>query len=207
MEITIEDRQVPGYTHDIFDVGIYSHTVETLVTHIPFLVDEWIDDTERIHRRRLRHLIVGLDAEWRPCNSRFYNKVAILQLCVGHRCLIFQLLYAHSIPQSLVDFLQNADYSFVGVGIRNDIRKLEADHSLSVANPVDLGEMAAREYNDSSLRNAGLKNLARILLGMEIAKPKWITMGRWDKDLLDYDQVKYASVDAFVSFELGRRLL
>ncbi|KAL5565531.1 hypothetical protein UlMin_028695 [Ulmus minor] len=208
MSISIEDRQVSEATHDIFDIEINSNSVETLVTHIPSMVDDWIQQTERINHQNLNNLVVGLDVEWRPNFTRYItNKVAILQLCVGQRCLIFQFLYAQFIPQSLSDFLGNSNYRFVGVGIRGDVDKLASDWGLSVRNPVDVRDLAASAYRDPSLRNTSLKNLARIVLRFQIQKPKRITMGRWDKQRLDTDQVKYACVDAFVSFELGKRLV
>ncbi|KAL5546808.1 hypothetical protein UlMin_006495 [Ulmus minor] len=208
MSISIEARQVSEATHEIFDVEINSDSVETLVTHIPSMVDDWIQEIERINNHNLNNLIVGLDVEWRPSFNRYItNKVAVLQLCVGHRCLIFQPLHAQFIPQSLSEFLGNSNYSFVGVGIQEDIEKLACDWELSVRNPVDVRDLAANSYSDSNLRNTSLKNLAKTVLGLEIEKPRRITMGRWDKEWLDTDQVKYACVDAFVSSELGKRLV
>jgi hypothetical protein len=61
---------------------------------------------------------VGLDVEWRPSFSGAYSKTAIHQLCVGRRCLIFQLLHADYVPNTLDEFLSDPDYTFVGVGSR-----------------------------------------------------------------------------------------
>ncbi|KAL3637095.1 hypothetical protein CASFOL_019394 [Castilleja foliolosa] len=56
------------------------------------------------------------------------------------------------------------------------------------------------------LKNAGLKTLARTVLGREVEKPNAVTMSGWDNRWLTPDQVQYACVDAFVSFEIGRIL-
>ncbi|EXC30709.1 Werner Syndrome-like exonuclease [Morus notabilis] len=205
--VTIHDHELDSDIHNLYDVVIYSKQVKTLLTTCPSMVSSWISDVEKIHRRRLSRLIVGLDVEWRPSFSRYQNPVATLQICVGHRCLIFQLIHADSIPASLSDFLANANYSFVGVGIGADIEKLAEDHGLTVRNAVDLGDLAAREYDDPGMKNRGLKDLARIVRGMEIEKPKRITMGRWDNRWLTCEQVQYACVDAFVSFEIGKKLI
>ncbi|KAK6944495.1 3'-5' exonuclease domain [Dillenia turbinata] len=159
-----------------------------------------------MHRRWLLHLVVGLDIEWHPSfNHYIQNVVANLQLYVGHHCLIFQLLYACHIPQSLLEFL-SCDYTFVAVNIESDVEKLCEDHNVEVSNVVDLRNLAANELERGELRNTGLKGLARAVLGRGIEKPKRVTMSCWDNEWLTYDQVQYACVDAFLSFEIGRAL-
>ncbi|GMY19757.1 3'-5' exonuclease-like [Fagus crenata] len=201
----IFDYEVNEDTHDLFDVTLDSNQIQTLVTHTPHLVESWLDDIYRIHRRRLHRLIVGLDVEWRPNNRHFENPAATLQLCVGRRCLVFQLIYASYFPDSLIDFLGDERFTFVGVGIASDVEKLLEDYGLKVANVVDLRSLAV-EMGNRDLRNAGLKGLARAVLGMEIHKPRSVTLSRWDREWLTYEQVQYACIDAFLSFEIGRCL-
>jgi hypothetical protein len=71
-------------------------------------VNNWLSLIYRIHRRRLDRLIVGLDVEWRPSFTRGVPRgpVALLQICVGRRCLVFQILRADYIPDALHDFLR-----------------------------------------------------------------------------------------------------
>ncbi|KAK9291043.1 hypothetical protein L1049_009227 [Liquidambar formosana] len=206
MTITIMDHRVPDDTHDLYDVTFDGDEILTLLTHTPSMVDSWISEIETIHRRRLHRLIVGLDVEWRPSFSRIRNPVATLQLCVGRRCLIFQLLYAPFIPQSLEDFLTDSDYTFVGVGIDADVNKLLNDHNLEVSNTVDLRGLAARAFGRGDFGNAGLKYLTREVLGKEIEKPRNVTLSKWDEAWLSRNQVAYACLDAFLSFEIGRTL-
>ncbi|XP_019165704.1 PREDICTED: Werner Syndrome-like exonuclease [Ipomoea nil] len=205
MAINIVDLGSESY--DRFDVYFYDDRIQTLVTHEPHKVVDWIAKIEYIHRHRLDRLIVGLDVEWRPNTARYQNNpVATLQLCVGRRCLIFQLLYCCHIPFELADFLSHPDYTFVGVGIHNDIQKLVEDYDLEVNNAVDLCYLAANDSNDRSLRNVGLKDLAMIYLGAEMSKPRRVRLSRWDQSWLTEEQIQYACVDAFVSFEIGRVL-
>ncbi|XP_028051610.1 uncharacterized protein LOC114256207 [Camellia sinensis] len=65
---------------------------------------------------------------------------------------------------SLFDFLNNPIYAFVGVGIHTDVQKLTEDYGLSVGTTVDLHSLTA-ECGMIELHNAGLKNLAREVLG------------------------------------------
>ncbi|KAL8199744.1 hypothetical protein R6Q57_013312 [Mikania cordata] len=208
MAISIVDHQLPDYTHNLYDVTFFQNTISTIVTNTPSYVDSWIADIQRIHHRRLHSLVVGLDVEWRPNHSRnVENPVATLQLCVGRRCLIFQILHSPSIPQSLITFLGNRSYTFAGVGIENDVEKLTEDYNLVIARTADLRTLAADAYGVRELKNAGIKELTSRVLGVEMNKPKGITMSRWDNQWLTPPQVQYACIDAFLSFEIGRILI
>ncbi|XP_019165714.1 PREDICTED: exonuclease 3'-5' domain-containing protein 2-like [Ipomoea nil] len=118
--------------------------------------------------------------------------------------LVFQILRCSRIPDKLVRFLANPGYTFVGVAIDGDLVKLAEDYNVWVRNAVDLRALAVRRSNNSSLRNVGLKDLMRIYLGVQMEKPRWVTMGRWDQELLTTEQIQYACIDAFVCFEIGR---
>lgn len=208
MTISIYDHEVPDDTHDYYDVTFFEDSILALVTDTPSYVDLWISEIERIHRRRLHYLVVGLDVEWRPNYDRnCRNPVATLQLCVGRRCLIFQILRSPAIPWSLRNFLRNPSYTFTGVGIDYDVQKLEEDYNLEVSNTEDIRYLAAEEFGQGELRNAGLKGLTRRVLGKELNKPKAITMSKWDNPWLNRGQVQYACIDAFLSFEIGRMLI
>lgn len=106
-------------------------------------------------------------------------------------------------PKSLLDFLGDEDYTFVGVGIQQDAQKLDNDYGLKVSKFVDLRTLARARYGNEVSKNIGLKDLGRLVLGLDFLKPKTITMSHWDKPYLSLAQVKYACVDAFVSHKIG----
>ncbi|PWA83664.1 ribonuclease H-like domain-containing protein [Artemisia annua] len=207
MTITIHDHDTPADTHKYYDVTFFDKTINTLVTETPSFVDRWISKIEHIHSQRLDNLIVGLDVEWRPNNRYFTNPVATLQLCVGRNCLIFQLIYAPYIPDSLVNFLGNISHTFVGVGVDNDVEKLLNDYGIRVGRTAELTSLAVEAFGAKELKNAGLKGLTKWVLEKELVKPKIVSRSRWDKQWLTLDQVQYACVDAFLSFEIGRSLI
>ncbi|XP_030526060.1 Werner Syndrome-like exonuclease isoform X2 [Rhodamnia argentea] len=201
MTISIVDHELPDDTHNLYDVIFYGLSVRTLLTYSPPIASSWLSS------RGSQPLLVGFDIEWRPNFSRNVdNRVAILQLSVGLHCLIFQLLQAPEIPPPLADFLRDPSHVFVGIGIDEDVEKLLCDHGLGVANAVDLRDLAARELGREELRRAGLKTLAKEVLGREIDKPKRVTTSRWDNPWLTSVQVQYACLDAFVSLQIGEAL-
>ncbi|KAF8398118.1 hypothetical protein HHK36_017043 [Tetracentron sinense] len=208
MSISIEELNHSFDTHQLFEVTFFNDCIEALLTHTPSMVDSWITNIEYLHHHRLNSLIVGLDLQWRPSfGPTTQNPAAILQLCVGRNCLIFQLLHSPTIPPSLSNFLNNPDYTFVGVGIGEDVQKLLVDHGLQVSRTVDLRSLAASVLNRMDLDNAGLRRLAREVLEKDVERPTRITLSGWDSESLTLAQVQYACVDAFLSFEIGRTLI
>ncbi|XP_059316419.1 uncharacterized protein LOC132067261 [Lycium ferocissimum] len=159
------------------------------------------------HRRRLHKLLIGLDIEWLPCFKPEENHpVALLQLCVGRRCLLFQLLHKDAVPGFLIDFLGDPSFKFVGVGITEDAKKLLRDHRLFVANTVDLNRLAFSVYGEEVYGKMGLKRMAKEVLGKVMEKPLNVTLSKWDAEELCYEQVEYGAIDAFVSFEIAKSL-
>ncbi|CAN0891046.1 3'-5' exonuclease [Linum grandiflorum] len=207
--ISIVDHRLPDDTHNLYDVTFFTDEIQTLLTQSPAPLHQWLLETTQQQQSSGSSVavVVGLDVEWRPNFSRNHNNpIATLQLCVGGRCVIFQLIHSPSIPQSLFDFLQSKDFVFVGVGIESDVEKLVEDYGLMVGNSLDLRGLAAEKLGDKALKNSGLKQLAREVLGKEIEKPKRVSMSRWDNIWLTPLQVQYACIDAFLSYKIGDTL-
>ncbi|PIN25007.1 DNA helicase [Handroanthus impetiginosus] len=207
MKTKIRKYEVAVNSHELYGVFVDDEEIETLVTCYPTSVNDWINNTEALNECRLHRLIVGLDVEWRPTfKANSIQPLATLQLCVGKSCLIFQIIHAKRIPSQLKKFLGDPDYTFVGVGIENDVRKLRNDYGLKVADTRDLRSWAAKELDRKELGRSSLKVLAGEVLGEDLAKPTNITLSSWDNRSLTKAQVSYACLDAYFSFEIGRQL-
>ncbi|CAJ2670656.1 unnamed protein product [Trifolium pratense] len=207
MSVTTIDYGLSCKTHNKYDVLFHSDVIHTMVTNTPSMVDKWLSSISNNNSS----LLVGLDVECLFTNHRANHRgvsypAAVLQLCIGSECLVFQILHAPYVPESLIAFLDNKNHKFVGVGIKDDVDKLDRDFSLRVANFVDLRTLAAQTLDDKAMNSAGLKTLAKRVLGKEIEKPKRITLSDWSNFPLTIRQVQYACVDAFISFEVGRLL-
>lgn len=116
-------------------------------------------------------------------------------------------MYAPFISGWLVNFLRNPSHTFVGVGVGNDVQKLYENYGIQVGRIADLRDLAFQKFGVKELRNAGLKGLTSWVLGKEFDKPIYVTMSCWDQAWLTLDQVAYACVDAYLSFEIGRSLI
>lgn len=206
MAIKIEELESPHECATSFEVIVHNRAVTALVTGCPSAVDWWIS----IHLLSAPQYpqIVGFDIKWRPSFARgVRHPVATLHLCIGRCCLVYQIGRAHRLPRSLRDALRDPRLVFAGVRIASDAAKLGKDYGLEVEMAVDLAKLAAQETNRRELRRAGLATLVRELKGRDLKIPREIVLGKWDARRLSPRQVKYACVDAYYSFKLGKLLL
>lgn len=77
-----------------------------------------------------------------------------------------------------------------------------------MGNTADLNDLTrlASGEDGSEYRHMGLKRMALAVLGKEMMKPLRVTLSKWDSLNLDFDQVEYAAIDAFVSFRIALAL-
>ncbi|KAH6817609.1 hypothetical protein C2S51_001212 [Perilla frutescens var. frutescens] len=162
MKVEIRDYDLGFDSHKLYDVILGNDDIETVVTHDPKWVEAWIINTWNANYCRLLRLIVGPDIEWSPeFMHGSDHSLAILQLFVGKSYLIYQILHSTVIPQDLRGFLVHPDFTFVGVGIKNDVQKLWNDYRLEVGNTRDLRSWAVEELARKELCAAGVKVLVK----------------------------------------------
>ncbi|CAN6209116.1 unnamed protein product [Urochloa humidicola] len=197
--------------------------VQTTVTARPAVARRWLYTTLWRQRRRLGSssaavaggLTVGLGVQWTPppYRTRFPAGVeprpGTLQLCVGNRCLVFQLARAGGgggavVPQILRRFLSDGRVTFAGYYVASDCRKLRAHHGLVVESTLELCNGGGGGTN----RRESLAAMAERMLGIRHGVENSAAAGRsrWDGPRLSRKQVRYAVVDAYLSCRLGVHL-
>ncbi|KAK6136962.1 hypothetical protein DH2020_029296 [Rehmannia glutinosa] len=204
--IQTSDNQIPSLNkQEIYTVFCHAHRVRTTVTARPAVVRKWVHGIRHRHRNLLLRgrLVVGLGVQWAPGRN---PSPATLQLCVGHRCLIFQLLYADHSPAVLHRFISDPSVTFVGVwNYRDALMLRESRHRLQISRLVDLRHVASDLRGFS--RRMTMEWLAEEVLGMDgVEKKGWVGRSEWDQTWLSEEQVEYACVDAFLAFLMAIEL-
>uniref|UniRef100_A0A0D9V017 3'-5' exonuclease domain-containing protein n=1 Tax=Leersia perrieri TaxID=77586 RepID=A0A0D9V017_9ORYZ len=195
-----------------YNVTFGSAMIDTTVTSDAAVADDWVRRVRTAPRGlgATQGLIVGLDCEWKPCDHLWppvTPKAAVLQLCSGTSCLVLQLLHVARFPPLVSDLLADRTVRFVGIGVGEDVAKLEDGYGVTCAAPVDLEDICNRRLGLSSMRRLGLKGYVREVLGLTMEKPMNVTKSDWEKRELDVAQIRYACIDAYVSYKLGERVL
>nr|CAB3455468.1 unnamed protein product [Digitaria exilis] len=190
-------------------------SVQTTVTPRPAVVRRWLYTTLWLNRRRIHSggLTVGMGVQWTPqfrlrrsrrLPAGAEPRPGTLQLCVGNRCLVFQIARAGGAgapPQILRRFLADGRVTFAIYRVESDRRKLRAHHGMEVESAMEL-------QGAGGLGNASMKTMAEKLLGIRsgVEKPEAVMTSRWDGPTLSREQVRYAAVDAYISCRLGVQL-
>lgn len=191
------DKRDPAW--GIYKTIFYQQHFRTIVTDSVETVEFWLDDVYAMEGRRPKDVVVGLDAEWKT-----NDKVATLQLAVQDTCLIFHIIHAKEIPEKLRSFLNDTNFIFVGVEVKDDVKKLDLDWGLKVKNFVCLYEYRKQKYGpNDTWQKEGLEVMAYRYMKKDMAKDKSITVSNWNDKNLTETQVHYAAVDAIVSKQLG----
>lgn len=189
---------------EIYTVRCCTYVVRTTVTARAAAVRKWIASAKYRGRHFYRRgrLVVGLGVQWVPNDV----SAATLQLCVGRRCLIFQLDHANHCPLALRRFLVDRDVTLVGLGNYRDARMLlESRLRLKVGRLVDV-KVVARDVRGCD-RGASMGTLAAEILGMHgVEKDELVGRSAWDNERLSADQVTYACYDVFIAYLLATNL-
>ena len=201
----------------------------TMVTRSPAMVTNWLRlfyflTNYYVRHGRSQRGIVSLQA----CMTG--HRVHTLHICIGPSCLIFQIQNALSIPHSLVCFLADWHFTFVGVNNMSDIQRLLLiQYDMNIWNRVALFELVREYYRGlqeqmyeelyRELRQDMIDNYFEwlnqemvyygwtqfaSLFGIQIRVPLVVTHSDWSTLHLQNSQILYASLEAWFCFELAR---
>ena len=123
--------------------------------------------------------------------------------------MVYHYHYATPSPsERLANFINNYAYEFATIHANNDRRVLE-DTSLSCQKLVDIQEQYKIKNNDKSKDSLGDLSatiIDPIFLNVKGDAKKNKLYKKWVNFPLDDEQVSYAARDAYVSYEVYRRI-
>lgn len=150
--------------------------------------------------RLLSSEILGFDTETRPNFKKGRkNKVSLLQLANADLACLFRINKI-GIPDELVELLSDPLITKAGVAIHDDLRFLAGVRKFNPEGFIDLQPFV----KNFGIKSSGLKKLCAIILGFRISKRQQVT--DWEAPELSEAQQLYAATDAWVCYEIYRKL-
>lgn len=161
--------------------------------------------------------VIGFDIQFSVSDDfqnecHFRSRCANLNFCVGHSCLIILLSgnYFHRfLPLPLMhNFLSMPDYTFVGVGIKDKLVKLEKQCGIGYINAFELGPLAATVMDMPRLSFCGLDELAFVVNGIDLREQRPLSLDfNWGSKSLSIELLKLATVNVYSYYKIGSTLL
>lgn len=148
-----------------------------------------------------RQPIVGFDTESRPSFTKGTSyPVSLIQFAYNDTAYLFQLKKT-GFPGSLVDFMGDEKVKKVGVGVKNDIAKLQEQRRFAAQGFIDLSKLAA----EKGIIQVGLRGLTARYFMRRLTKSAQKT--NWATPVLTRKQQGYAALDAWICLQIYPRLL
>jgi ribonuclease D len=209
----MEPTMPQSWVHNITAEGMEFTIMETLCAS---MVEMWLRAVKQRFLDAAPIKSVDLDCEFTsPREGRRHQRVAVVQLSVASKVLVFQICRADHVPQLLKDFLKDPTIRFCGAAIGNDVCMLES-YEIEIPSVYDLQRIMPNPTKNSI---PSLYDLSNATIGTKLEKKKRkkdkkkddeeeeeeeLIYG-WAKVPLSDKQVLYAALDARLGFEIARR--
>jgi ribonuclease D len=163
-----------------------------------------VEDIETFHSvlpRLKKTDLLGFDTETKPTFTRGKrHKVSLIQLSTDDLAVLIRINKI-GLPEELLRLLSDNTVIKAGVAIHDDIRFLKGVRKFTPDGFIDLQNLV----KDFGIESSGLKKLTAIILGFRISKRQQIT--DWEADQLTEAQQIYAATDAWVCYQIYRKLI
>ena len=145
--------------------------------------------------------LLGFDTETKPTFKKGRkNSVSLIQLSTEDLACLFRINKI-GFPDDLVRLLSDPSVIKAGVAVHDDIRFLKGVKKFTPGGFTDLQSFV----KDYGIQSSGLKKLAAIVLGFRISKRQQVT--DWEAEILTEAQQVYAATDAWVCYQIYRKLV
>jgi ribonuclease D len=144
--------------------------------------------------------VLGFDTETRPTFRKGKtNQVALLQLSTSNNAYLFRLNRI-GLPESLAQLLASKKIMKIGVALKDDLRTLRKLREFIPDGFIDLQQYV----KDFGIEDNGLKKLVANILNFRISKGQQTS--NWELEDLSPQQREYAATDAWVCYEIFKKL-
>jgi len=148
---------------------------------------------------------IGFDSEQRPTfeKGQASHGVSLIQLATQSKCYLIQVKQIKNL-QPLINLLEDDKIIKIGTGLKGDNKSLYKQFSLRLKSTIDLEDVFKKL---SAKKQIGAKKAASIILNETLQKSKNMSTSNWENKKLSTGQIKYASEDATVVYDVMNKII
>ena len=148
---------------------------------------------------------IGFDSEQKPTfqKGQADNGICLVQLATKDKCYLIQNKQIKNL-KPLIDFLEDEKIIKIGTGLKGDNEALFRQFNLRAKSMIDLEDIFKKL---SSKNQIGAKKAASIILNEKLQKSKNMSRSNWENKELTSGQIKYATEDATVVYDVMSEIL
>ncbi len=148
---------------------------------------------------------ISFDSEQKPTFKKGQpdNGICLIQLATKDKCYLIQIKQIKNLTP-LIKFLEDEKIIKIGTGLKGDNVALFRQFNLRLKSMIDLEDIFKKL---SSKNQIGAKKAASIILNKKLQKSKNISRSNWENEILTSGQIKYASEDATVVYDVISKIL
>lgn len=150
----------------------------------------------RVIRKISKQSHIGMDTESRPSFSKGISyPPSIIQFATQNTAYLFRL-GALRFPDTLVALFENKNVAKIGIGLTDDIKKLQNLRDFKISNCIDLSKIAEKK----GIIQVGARALTARYLKHRLTKSAQTS--NWALPNLSEKQKIYAATDAWVCLQI-----
>lgn len=148
---------------------------------------------------------IGFDSEQKPTfkKGEADNGICLIQLATATKCYLIQIKQIENL-KPLINLLENDKIIKIGTGLKGDNEALFKQFNLRLKATIDLENIFKKL---SSKNQIGAKKAASIILNENLQKSKNMSRSNWENKDLSDGQIKYATEDAAVVYDVINKLI
>ena len=148
---------------------------------------------------------IGFDSEQKPTfkKGQTSHGICLVQLATVSKCYLIQIKQIKNL-KPLINLLEDEKIIKIGTGLKGDNEALFKQFNLRLKSTIDLEDVFKKL---SSVNQIGAKKAASIILNEKLQKSKNISRSNWENNDLTHGQIKYASEDASVVYDVMNKII
>jgi len=148
---------------------------------------------------------VGFDSEQKPTFKKGQPSfgISLIQLATRSKCYLIHIKQIKDL-KPLMKILGDDKIIKIGTGLKGDNQALFNQFKLRLQSIIDLENIFKKL---SSKNQMGAKRAASLILNLNLQKSQSMSRSNWENKELSNAQIKYASEDATVVFDVMEKML